>query len=102
MSTLSLTQRNDASFLAAQGRPTKREWAERILRKKGMMPDYIRRREREWFREARGFMKSLSQSARIYVSTGRPALRGPTAPALWRGRQAVCGINGGFSFAAAR
>jgi len=42
-STLSETQFNYASFLAETGRAAEaREWAERILRKKATMPDYIR------------------------------------------------------------
>jgi hypothetical protein len=59
-STLSETQYNYASFLAAQGRTAEaREWAERILRKKATMPDYIRRRERPWFRRARALIIRL-------------------------------------------
>ncbi len=57
-STLSETQYNYACFLAAQGRNSEaREWAERILRKKATMPDYIRRRERPWFRKSRALLK---------------------------------------------
>ncbi len=59
-STLSETQYNYACFLAAEGRSAEaREWAERILRKKATMPDYIRRRERPWFRKARALLKRL-------------------------------------------
>jgi hypothetical protein len=59
-STLSETQYNYASLLAATGRTAEaREWAERILRKKATMPDYIRRRERPWFRKTRALMKRL-------------------------------------------
>jgi hypothetical protein len=59
-STLSETQYNYASFLAAEGRASEaREWAERILRKKATMPDYIRRRERPWFRKAKAILKKL-------------------------------------------
>ena len=59
-STLSETQYNYACFLAAAGRTADaREWAERILRKKATMPDYIRRRERPWFRKARALLKRL-------------------------------------------
>jgi hypothetical protein len=59
-STLSETQYNYACFLAAEGRTAEaREWAERILRKKATMPDYIRRRERPWFRKARALIKRL-------------------------------------------
>ena len=57
-STLSETQYNYACFLLADGRrDDAREWAERILRKKATMPDYIRRRERPWFRKAKGLLK---------------------------------------------
>ena len=59
-STLSETQYNYACFLLAEGRrDDAREWAERILRKKATMPDYIRRRERPWFRKANGLLKKL-------------------------------------------
>jgi hypothetical protein len=62
-STLSETQYNYAAFLAAEGRSAEaREWAERILRKKATMPDYIRRREREWFRKAGALLKRLPQA----------------------------------------
>ena len=36
-----------------------REWAERILRKKATMPDYIRRRERPWFRKTAALLKRI-------------------------------------------
>jgi hypothetical protein len=59
-STLSETQYNYASFLAETGREAEaREWADRILRKKATMPDYIRRRERSWFRKAKTLLKKL-------------------------------------------
>jgi len=59
-STLSETQYNYACFLMAEGRAAEaREWAGRILRKKATMPDYIRRRERPWFRRARALLKRL-------------------------------------------
>jgi hypothetical protein len=59
-STLSETQYNYACVLAAAGRTSEaREWAERILRKKATMPDYIRRQERPWFRKAAGLLKRL-------------------------------------------
>ena len=62
-STLSETQYNYASFLAETGRPAEaREWTERILRKKATMPDYIRRRERPWFRKAKVLLKGLPRS----------------------------------------
>ena len=59
-STLSETQYNYACFLLAEGRrDDARDWAERILRKKATMPDYIRRRERPWFRKAKGLLKKV-------------------------------------------
>ena len=59
-STLSETQYNYACFLLAEGRrDDARDWAERILRKKATMPDYIRRRERPWFRKAKALLKRL-------------------------------------------
>lgn len=59
-STLSETQYNYACFLAAEGRDAEaRELGERILRKKATMPEYIRRRERPWFRKARALLKRL-------------------------------------------
>jgi hypothetical protein len=62
-STLSETQYNYASLLAETGRTGEaREWAERILRKKATMPDYIRRRERPWFRKAKSLLKGLPRS----------------------------------------
>jgi hypothetical protein len=62
-STLSETQYNYACFLAAEGRPNEaRAWAERILRKKATMPDYIRRRERPWFRKANALLKRLPRT----------------------------------------
>jgi hypothetical protein len=62
-STLSETQFNYASFLAETGRAAEaREWAERILRKKATMPDYIRRRERPWFRKTRALLKGLPRT----------------------------------------
>jgi hypothetical protein len=62
-STLSETQYNYAAFLAETGRAAEaREWAERILRKKATMPDYIRRRERTWFRKAKILLKGLPRA----------------------------------------
>ena len=59
-STLSEIQYNYASFLADEGRSAEaRDWAERILRKKATMPEYIRRGERPWFRKARALLKRL-------------------------------------------
>jgi hypothetical protein len=60
LSTLSETYYNYAAFLAAQGHPVEaREWAQRILAKKPTMPQYLRRRERPWFRKATALIKSL-------------------------------------------
>jgi hypothetical protein len=62
-STLTETQFNYATLLAAEGRSAEaREWAQRILRKKATMPDYIRRRERPWFRKTRALVKKLPAS----------------------------------------
>ncbi|MEO7275345.1 MAG: tetratricopeptide repeat protein [Vicinamibacterales bacterium] len=59
-STLSETQLNYATFLAGTGRGgDARAWVERILRKKATMPDYIKRRERPWFRKAKALGKRL-------------------------------------------
>ncbi|MBO0910872.1 MAG: tetratricopeptide repeat protein [Acidobacteria bacterium] len=63
ISTLSETYLNYASFLAAQGRNGEaREWTERILAKKPTLPGYLRRRERPWFRRAKGLLKQLPAS----------------------------------------
>ena len=62
-STLSETQYHYARLLADEGRVADaRDWAERILRKKPTMPEYIRRRERPWFRSARALLKRLPRS----------------------------------------
>lgn len=59
-STLSETQYNYACLLLSEGRAAEaREWADRVLRKKSTMPDYIRRRERPWFRKAKALLKKL-------------------------------------------
>ena len=59
-STLTETEYHYAAFLAEQGRGAEaREWVERVLRKKATMPDYIRRRERPWFRRAAALKKRL-------------------------------------------
>ena len=63
ISTMSETYLNYASFLAAQGRNLEaREWTERILAKKPTLPGYLRRRERPWFRRAKGLLKQLPAS----------------------------------------
>lgn len=59
-STLSETEYNYAAFLAANNRPAEaRQWVDRVLRKKASLPDYIRRRERPWFRRAAALAKRL-------------------------------------------
>jgi hypothetical protein len=63
ISTLSETYWNYASFLAAQGRNAEaRVWTQRILAKKPTLPGYLRRRERPWFRKAKGLLKQLPAS----------------------------------------
>ncbi|HZP16560.1 MAG TPA: hypothetical protein VFB00_01250, partial [Terriglobales bacterium] len=60
ISTLSETYLNYANFLASQGRRAEaREWSQRILAKKPTLPGYLRRRERPWFRKAKGLLKQL-------------------------------------------
>jgi hypothetical protein len=60
ISTLSETYLNFANFLASQNRNAEaREWAQRILQKKPNMPNYLRRRERPWFRRASALLKKL-------------------------------------------
>jgi hypothetical protein len=59
-STSSETYLNFASLLASEGRSAEaREWAQKVLDKKPNMPDYLRRRERPWFRSAREMLKRL-------------------------------------------
>jgi hypothetical protein len=59
-STSSETYFNYATFLAAQGRKDEaRDFAERILAKKPNMPRYLQRRERPWFRKAKGLLSQL-------------------------------------------
>lgn len=63
VSTLSETQYNYASFLAATGRTAEaRQWAERVLAKKPTMPAYMRRKERPWFRKAKALLKATSKT----------------------------------------
>jgi hypothetical protein len=60
ISTLSETYLNYSSFLASQGRTAEaREWAQKILAKKPTLPGYLKRRERPWFRKAKGLLKTL-------------------------------------------
>ena len=63
ISTLSETYLNYADFLASQGRIAEaREWTQRVLAKKPTLPNYLRRRERPWFRRAKGLLKQLPAS----------------------------------------
>jgi hypothetical protein len=67
-STLSETQYNYACFLMAEGRHAEaRQWAERILRKKATMPNYIRRRERPWFRRTASLLRRLPKPSRLPI-----------------------------------
>lgn len=60
-STLTETEYNYATFLASTGRSAEaKAMAEKILRKKATMPDYIRRRERPWFWKAAALKKRMS------------------------------------------
>jgi hypothetical protein len=64
LSTLSETQYNYAALLAEHGRAAEaREWAEKLLRKKMTMPNYLGRRERPWFRKAAALLKKLPKAA---------------------------------------
>jgi len=63
ISTLSETYLNYADFLASQGRIAEaREWTQRVLAKKPTLPTYLKRRERPWFRRAKGLLKQLPAS----------------------------------------
>jgi hypothetical protein len=63
ISTLSETYLNYADFLVSQGRHAEaREWTQRVLAKKPTLPSYLRRRERPWFRRAKGLLKQLPVS----------------------------------------
>jgi hypothetical protein len=57
ISTISETYYHYALFLESQGRMAEaREWAQKILDKSATMPGYLKRRERIWFRRARGVL----------------------------------------------
>lgn len=59
-STLSETYLNFAELLASEGRTAEaRQWAQRVLDKRPTMPNYLRRRERPWFRNASRILKRL-------------------------------------------
>ncbi len=60
ISTASETYLNYAAFLVSQHRNAEaREWAQRVLGKKPAMPLYLQRRERPWFRKAKGLLKKV-------------------------------------------
>jgi tetratricopeptide (TPR) repeat protein len=54
-----LAQTGNREKAAALFAEEARGWAERILLKKATMPDYIRRRERPWFRKAAPLLRSV-------------------------------------------
>lgn len=59
-STLSETELNYATFLAAQGRNAEaRVMAQKMLDRKHSIPRYLQRRERPWFRKAAALVKKL-------------------------------------------
>ncbi len=59
-STSSETYLNYADLLVAQGRTAEaREWAQKVLDKRPVLPGYQRRRQRPWFRRARKLLKQL-------------------------------------------
>jgi hypothetical protein len=59
-SILSETQYNYATLLAEMGRKDEaRELAQRLLSKRNSMPGYLKRRERPWFRRAKGLLRQL-------------------------------------------
>ncbi len=59
-STLSETYLNFADLLASEQRTAEaRQWAQKVLDKKPTMPNYLRRRERPWFRRAKDALKRL-------------------------------------------
>jgi len=59
-STLSETYYNYATFLAAQNRTAEaRDWAQKILAAKATVPRYLQRRDRVWYRKARGLLKKI-------------------------------------------
>jgi hypothetical protein len=60
LSTLNETYYNYAAFLAAGQRTAEaREWAQKILANTLIIPRYLRRRERPWFRRANALLKRL-------------------------------------------
>lgn len=64
ISTLSETYINFASLLASLGRGSEaRQWAQKVLDKRSTMPNYLRRRERPWFRRAAKIIKQTAAAA---------------------------------------
>ena len=60
LSTASELAIHYAEFLEQAQRPAEaRDWAQRVLAKKATMPRYLARRERPWFRRAKGILKRL-------------------------------------------
>jgi hypothetical protein len=58
LSTASELAVHYAEFLEQAQRPAEaREWAQRVLDKRATMPRYLARRERPWFRRAKGVLK---------------------------------------------
>jgi hypothetical protein len=63
-STTCETYYNYAWFLKKQGRRDEaREWTQKLLAKKRTLPDYMRRRERPWFRKGKSLLRSLNTQA---------------------------------------
>jgi len=61
-STLSETYLNFAELLASEGRKTEaRKWAQKVLDKERAMPNYLRRKERQWSRNASEMLKRLPE-----------------------------------------
>jgi hypothetical protein len=59
-STSSETYLNFTDLLAAEGHNAEaREWAQRVLDKRPVLPGYQRRLQRPWFRRARKILKHL-------------------------------------------
>ncbi len=70
-STLSETQYNFAEFLASTGRVAEaREWAERILNKRGSLSGPLRRAQEPWFRRAAALLKQLDAQGSRTTSAG--------------------------------
>lgn len=62
-STLSETELNYATFLAAQGRNAEaRAMAQKLLDRKHTIPRYLQRRERPWFSKAKAVLKKLPKA----------------------------------------